>query len=451
MFEKIDRYSNYLFKSILLLIIVFISSDIFLVIELSGATIRLSYILFFILFIFLLLYFIFSKRCVLPNDYSYIPLIFFCYISFFSSLSSLFQLKSLIYSFWTVFNLFIIVYLLWFTRNSFNNFLWLIKIYFYSYFVISIIGLYQILLPLLIGNKTPFVMQWWKEYSLARINGFSFEPSYFATYMLMGAFLWFILWLYNSSFVNYKAIIVISVCIVVFLSSSRIGWIGLVLIILYGLMETIKHFSIYKRLSKQYVRFLVALLVIVLFVIISVLTIINNKDTFKFIFQGTGLFDTSDASSTIRFERALKTFQVFIDKPMNIFLGVGPGGVGAYMVNYPEKFQIFASNFERLWATEPSNITLELLASVGIIGFIIFVWFIFSIFKRLWKLQRSDFLDSNYRTICLALFWGLVIELFILQFNQNYLRPYLWLHIGICIVAANNFENLLVKPIGLTD
>lgn len=421
-----------------------ISSDIFLTIELSGATIRFSYILFSILFILWIIYIFFTKNYNIPVDKTYLPLFFFCFISFVSSINSLFPLKSLIYSLWTVFYALTIVFLIWFSRkNRLNNLDWMLKVYFYSFLVISIFGFYQLLLPFLIGEKTPFVMQWWQRYTLARINGLSYEPSYFATYMLMGCFIWFILWIRKSSFINYKGIITIAIGLIIFLSSSRIGWIGIILIIGYGLIEFTGYYFINKKFTIQNAKFFIYFIVLSLFAVSFLLLIINNPERFQFLFKGTGLFDTADYSYAMRNERAIQTFRVFIDRPLNILFGVGPGGAGAYMVNNPEKFKIFAETFEKLWATEPNNITAELLASVGITGFVFFLWFIIGVFKRLWDLYKNNNLIKKYRIICLALFWGLVIELIILQFNQNYLRPYLWLHIGISIAAVNTLEHFL--------
>jgi O-antigen ligase len=138
----------------------------------------------------------------------------------------------------------------------------------------------------------------------------------------------------------------------------------------------------------------------------------------------------------MRNDRTIETFEVFLDKPANMVFGVGPGGVGAYINRNPD-------NFKKLWSTEPNNITAEILASVGIIGFGIFAWFIGGIFKRLWDLYKNNSLIKRYRTICLAMFSGLAIEIIILHFNQNYLRPYLWLHIGISIATVNVLEYLL--------
>jgi len=320
----------------------------------------------------------------------------------------------------------------------------MLKVYFYSFLVISIFGFYQILLPFLIGDKTPFVEQWWQRYTLARINVFSFEPSYFATYMLMGCFIWFILWIRRSDFINYKGIVLALTGIIIFLSSSRIGWIGIILIIVYGIIELIGYYYFNKKFTRQNAKFLISFILVSLFAASFLLLIINNPERFDFLFKGTGLFDTADYSYAMRNERAIQTFKVFTDSSLNIVFGVGPGGVGAYMINNTAKFGITAESFEKIWAVEPGNITAELLASVGIIGFILFAWFIVIIFKRLWSLYRNSNLIKKYRVICLAMFWGLVMELLILQFNQNYLRPYLWLHIGISIALVNTMEHFLI-------
>ena len=116
--NKFNKYSNYFFRSLLLLIIIFISSDVFLVIEIREATIRLSYILFFLILIFWVIWFVYKRNIKIPLDRSYIPLLFFCLMSFISALNSVFPLKSLIYTLWTLFSSLTIVFLVWFARKD---------------------------------------------------------------------------------------------------------------------------------------------------------------------------------------------------------------------------------------------------------------------------------------------------------------------------------------------
>ena len=58
--------------------------------------------------------------------------------------------------------------------------------YVYSFAIIAIFGIVQFMLPLF-GYPGLLVEQWWIPDRLARVNGFSYEPSYFATYLLIGA------------------------------------------------------------------------------------------------------------------------------------------------------------------------------------------------------------------------------------------------------------------------
>jgi hypothetical protein len=292
------------------------------------------------------------------------------------------------------------------------------------------------------------VAQWLQRYTLARINVFSYEPSFFATYMLMGCFIWFIIWIRNNDLLKYRGIMLLTVGTATFLSSSRLGWIGIFVIVIYGLFEFFGYYSKHRRSTRQQAKFFIFFLCGILLVTAAILYMIQDPERFDFLFGGTGIFDTSDSSLSIRFERTIQTVRVFIDKPVNILFGVGPGGVGGYLIANPEKFQIFKEGFENLWKREANTVFIELLASVGIIGSLFFFWFIINIFKRLWILYKNNNLISHYRTVCLALFWGLAIELFILQFNQNYLRPYLWLHIGISIAVVNTLEHLLSKKAG---
>jgi len=442
--EKIEKYPNFIFKGLLLLLILFISSDVFLAIDISDATIRFSNILFLIIFILWIIYSAFRKNFIISRDRSFLPLFLFCFLSFVSTVNSVFPVKSLIYALWTSFSALTILFLVWFAQgNKLSNLDWMLKVYLYSYFVIAVFGIYQICLAFLAGEKILFVTQWLKTGIIARISGFSFEPSYFATYMLIGSFVWFIIWIRNNGIVKYRSIILFIIFLVVLLSTSRVGWIGLALIMVYGFIELVVHYLKNRSFTLHKARFFISVILIILFLIIFILFIFNSPESWsRYLFRGTGLFNTADYSYATRSDRTIDTLKVFIDRPLNLFLGVGPGGVGAYMADNPAKFEV-AEVLSSLWAVEPNSIFAEMLASVGIIGFTVFMWFIILIFKRLWDLYKNANVIEKYRSICLALFCGLILEIIILQFNQNYLRPYLWLHIGICIATIKTLETSL--------
>jgi glycerol-3-phosphate acyltransferase PlsY len=72
----------------------------------------------------------------------------------------------------------------------------------------------------------------------------------------------------------------------------------------------------------------------------------------------------------------------------------------------------------------------EVLAASGIIGVIPFIVYIWRITVAPLKLAAKT-RDVNLKNLLLGLGYALIIELMILQFNQNILRLYLWLHISI--------------------
>ena len=83
----INKYVNSIFKFLLFLIVIFISSDIFLAIDISGATIRLSQILFLIIISIWFFYFIIIKKSTIYYDRLLLPLFLFCTFSFLPSLN----------------------------------------------------------------------------------------------------------------------------------------------------------------------------------------------------------------------------------------------------------------------------------------------------------------------------------------------------------------------------
>ncbi len=135
------------------------------------------------------------------------------------------------YFMWLLFDIIIIFSIVYYLNKAFH-FQWLIHIYMKSFVFISILGLIQFILYLLGINF--FVVQTWNN-RLARINGFCYEPSYYATYLIMG----FILYSYfvkqkNESIFPLKVLKrdLIIITLALFLCSSRMGWLVMLLWIL---------------------------------------------------------------------------------------------------------------------------------------------------------------------------------------------------------------------------
>ncbi|RGJ28888.1 hypothetical protein DXD66_07050 [Fusobacterium varium] len=103
----------------------------------------------------------------------------------------------------------------------------------------------------------------------------------------------------------------------------------------------------------------------------------------------------------------------------NSLFGIGANSYGVYtQTNNP-----------------PSNVTLEILVTLGIIGFFCFIIFFIFIFLECWKLKK----DINVKAMGLSLAAAIIA----LQANQNYMRTYFWVHIAILlgIIANSRREN----------
>lgn len=116
-------------------------------------------------------------------------------------------------------------------------------------------------------------------------------------------------------------------------------------------------------------------------------------------------------------------WKVFVE---NWAFGVGPGAYGLYMGKGREYV--------------PSNVTLELLSTCGAFATVAFYLFVFSLIYKSLKVSK------RYNCKLLGYFsLGVIMFFIILQANQNYLRLYLWMFLGMLaafieVVRQNEFR-----------
>jgi O-antigen ligase len=142
---------------------------------------------------------------------------------------------------------------------------------------------------------------------------------------------------------------------------------------------------------------------------------------FEIFTVGLGILEgQSTHSSGQRIDDFLKVLHVFLDNPI---VGVSLGGVDPHI----------ASNEGVFYSTEHNGMGIcvfaEILAASGIIGFLIFIAFFIQLFKKNWQL--SLMLQTKESYLLKGMLWALLFEIMILQFNQNILRSYFWMHIAI--------------------
>jgi len=220
--------------------------------------------------------------------------------------------------------------------------------------------------------------------------------------------------------------------IAIILSTSRIG---IIMLILFELGNFIYNF-VKALIDKKYKNFLTYLLIIVcsiLGIILSIYLIDKYVFDLKFLLNGTGLNGTSAHSFLDRFQGAIDVLKVFQKSP---FIGYGLGGIYTEVANLYDIYDF--SNIQDVGLT--FCVFAEALAASGIIGFIFLLIYFWNLFYK--PINKGLKLSKNkYKLFFIALVLALVFELIILQFNQNILRQYLWIHIGIIVL----FYDKLIK------
>jgi len=316
----------------------------------------------------------------------------------------------------------------------------LVRWYLYGFGFVAAFGLVQFSLPL-VGLPAPLVTQWWIPGLLARINGFSYEPSFYATYLLIG---WIVVTylLANKGDVMPRShlwAITGLLTLALILCSSRMG---LLMMILWTVPQIGK---MVRYVTARFGGGALLLLGLSVFGVgamaIALAWHTGKLGQLNFLLGGTGLAGTPAHSVAHRLDNFFDTLRAFVASP---WLGYSLGGV-AVALGALRGVTITSNEIAKLH--EGVSVFGEVLAASGLIGFVPFTVYIVLLIYRPFRLAAR--LDSSQATLLRGLAWALVFEFIILQFNQNILRPYLWFHIAILSAAFAAFsrqEPLLSRP-----
>lgn len=351
-----------------------------------GYNFRLDQIFWLMLFATIIL----EKSFIIPLDY---PMLFFLIASFLSTLCACDMTRGMIYYINICFNIFVVFFStsLYIKKQGIEKFT---ELYRYTMYIQFALILLQEILGL--SGRTLFGLQdsgYW--YGVLRIPLWFYEPSYLATYLII----WFtfsIIQFFCYQERGYLKDIIMS-AIGIVLSTSTAGYLGVVVAVLFTYIIWLSD----KRIT--FGKFIVIPIYISLFALFS-------KTNFYKVFVGRIFTQGFDVASGNRTALWSETWNVFLEKPI---LGVGPGCYGLWL--------------HREAGYVPSNVTLELLATLGIIGGITFFILHFHLIKLLISNTRRTYL-SRYGV---GFATSLIVFLIVLQANQNYLRLYHWMLLGV--------------------
>ncbi|MDG7002244.1 MAG: hypothetical protein JRN15_24365 [Nitrososphaerota archaeon] len=331
-------------------------------------------------------------------------------------------LRSVGYFLWLVFDIMMIVTFVLVTRTK-GILLFVVKWYLGSFVFVASFGILQFLFAVMhIGDL--LVQQWWVPGVLPRVSGFSYEPSYFSTYLLTG---WVCLvYLFEAGGLIWSrsqmvaAIIVVSVAMI--LSSSRMG---IAMMVLWTVRYPAKLVArmIRGRINLRLLKISAMVLSVVFLFIVWFFGILRHR-MFDLLLQGTGLYGTTAASVYGRLEAFQDVLRVFVKSPI---VGYSLGGLSfaiAKLHGVRVGSLLEAKDFEGI------GVIPQVLAASGILGFVPFLVYLKHLLQRPLVLGRRLRHSLNGKLLE-AFTWGLIYELIILELNQNILRLNLWMHIGV--------------------
>lgn len=284
------------------------------------------------------------------------------------------------------------------------------RLYLWSFILVGVFGVLQALSGIL-HLPIPFIVDRWLEGLLVRVNAFSYEPSYYATYMLLGFVYAGFLMHYSPEFRRDR--LTQWACglsgLSILLSVSRMGWLVAVFfpVLIFWLRrgQVLSCCKAHKLASMGGVVLVAGASVV--FVALSDLT---------FLFQGLGFFGHAGASKDIRLNELYETLCIFTRSPW-IGYGIGgiPSAIGA-LYGYTVTNNMMAKYFEGM------SIFAQVLAAGGVVGFALLVIYFGLLLVRGLRAPQSGALPAIARALAVSL----IFEFIILQMNQNILRAYLW-------------------------
>jgi hypothetical protein len=322
----------------------------------------------------------------------------------------------------------------------------LMRMYLLSYIFAALFGLFEFIIPFfgLVSLENVLIRQWIIHGKVARISGFNYEPSYYATYLIMG-------WIMLVELRVSKAKIAegtlwkwatIAVTAALILSSSKTAWIFMIVeLIARAFPFLAKNFRAFMRewfggrvLTPRVSRHIVrnAFVLVIMLVIGAAFLSQFIKDPAIFL-SGTGLGHQPAHSLNDRSGAARATIDAFKEHP---FVGRSLGGVAVYIAS---RDGIIVTTLEQAHSYWGFPVLMDVLVASGIFGFIPFLMFLYAntfgalrLASRLWPQERAKWVRALAR--------AMIFEWLALMSDQNLLRIYIWFHIAMVAVVAYHLE-----------
>lgn len=412
---------------LLLWISVFTSSfDIFLSIDFAGLTVRLAQMVLLPVFFVVLIQALRARKVKLPYGFGALLMVFLLNTLFLSRCIA--WKNGLGYECWFLMNILLVfVYVYYMENMSLNK---ILRWYILSFVLMAVWGLVQKLFQY--AGIYLFVTQ------KGRINGFTFEPSYYSTYMIVGWIILAYLWeKKNYSIVTKKEmyIYIMLITLAMILSTSKIGWGVMIFWVIWRILSDCIRAS-YGKLRKKHV-ILAFMIPVLLFIFYRLILVMNTRyDILAKYLSGSGLFGSSSHSLDSRLNMLYRVIECIKESP---WIGVSFGGVDPAIARY-RGIEYGGNNGAAMC------VSFEIILATGMIGFVFFIYYLL---KLVWVFPRKYQINTQEKDILMSAVWGLVIQFLMLQINQNIMRHYFWVTVAIVTAIENNILKRIKENVNM--
>lgn len=432
------------------------SFDIFLTIDFMGFNLRITQLFQGLLICMAVLELLKTRLLYLPKGFAFLVLFTVC--NLLCTFHTILPMWNITYNVWLILFVMVVwaIYVLYKNRK-----IRMVELYLLSFYIMAGWGCIQFILGFS-GISDWMITQWWID-GFPRVNGFTYEPSYYSTYLIMGYLIVQTCCLFGVNKIgkiHLRPLCYVSAVALV-LCSSRMVYIPVGCMLVFAIIVVL--FQIYrKKVSIKYglielgKQGLVLIILVLYFCTMQI--VLNNvamstpvpvspidgqeeidiphepEKASDILLRNVGAEgDRTNVNWRLKGWKA--SWRLFIKSP---FYGHGLGGISA------EAMLAEGMSIEEMKelgrGASTGNVFLEILAATGLIGTIFFlIYGCQLVLSSILEWRVNGFQDF----IQLALVVALIGECIMLAMNQNILRNYAWLHVAVlsCYVTKETGKN----------
>lgn len=298
-----------------------------------------------------------------------------------------------------------------------------LRIYWSSFIITGLYAATQATLSIF-GIYDPFALQ--RVETLARGQAWTYEPSYYALYMV--PYVMFhnglaLLREKNTSSFYHRIKLFGQNSLLMISTSTGVLITYFSFLISFGVGSCAKTLCLFRPLIRQKLQ----KAIIIICLSLTTLSLIFYETTlhtlFKFFY-----FGWNHISFLGRWSGIVASFEIFLKNPL---IGVGIGGIGPHRFHEQSAYDLKLETLQEFEAFDPTNSLTEILASLGLVGLMAFIYLGLLFYRTYQQVMVESSIELSSKKIATALFFSLLIMIVALQMNQGLLRPYVWVHAAV--------------------